>query len=123
MLRERRSGKLGSASALLEALAGEPLAVSAHAACELQAGAALSVNPDSERANVDALLSALVVVQTGESLPVRYGEVLAELKKRGQSIPTMDLLIATAALTHDATLVTSNARDLDRVPGLTVRGY
>jgi predicted nucleic acid-binding protein len=54
---------------------------------------------------------------------VRYGEVLAELKKRGQSIPTMDLLIATAALTHDATRVTSNARDLDRVPGLTVRGY
>ncbi len=49
--------------------------------------------------------------------------MLAELRRRGQVIATMDLLIATAALGHEAPLVTRNARDFDRVPGLLVIGY
>jgi predicted nucleic acid-binding protein len=35
----------------------------------------------------------------------------------------MDLLIATAAILDDATLVTRNARDFQRVPGLRVLTY
>jgi tRNA(fMet)-specific endonuclease VapC len=68
-------------------------------------------------------LDALDVVQPDDGFPHRYGEVLAELRRRGQSIATMDLLIATAALGQAASLVTRNARDFDRVPGLLVMGY
>ncbi len=35
----------------------------------------------------------------------------------------MDLLIATAARTHDAPVVTRNMRDFERVPGLDVVSY
>lgn len=38
-------------------------------------------------------------------------------------IPSMDLLIATAALIDDAPLVTKNVKDFSRVPGLRVIGY
>jgi len=123
LLRETRRGEPGPASALLDSLADEPLAVSVHVACELYGGAELSRDPAVERAHVDALLAALEVVPPDDGFPARYGEILAELRKRGQSISTMDLLIATAALGHGATLVTRNARDFDRVPGLIVRGY
>ena len=34
-----------------------------------------------------------------------------------------DLLIASAARTHDVPLVTRNARDFERVPGLNVVSY
>ena len=123
LLREMRRGEPGPASALLDSLADETLAVSVHVACELYAGAELSAAPEGERGNIDALLAALEVVQPDDGFPQRYGRVLAELRKRGQSISTMDLLIATSALAHGATLVTRNARDFDRVPGLMVRGY
>lgn len=124
LLREVARGDLdGPAHTALDTLADETLAVSVHVACELYAGAALSGNSTDERARVGALLAALDVVPTGEGFPARYGELLAELRKRGQTVATMDLLIATAALDQKATLVTRNASDFDRIPGLMVRAY
>jgi predicted nucleic acid-binding protein len=38
-------------------------------------------------------------------------------------MPSMDLLIATAALLDDAPLITRNVKDFSRVPGLRVMGY
>ena len=52
-----------------------------------------------------------------------YGSLLA-LQARGRGrISTMDLLIATSALVAGAALVTRNATDFSRVPGLDVLGY
>ena len=123
LLREAARGAHGRAHAFLDRLADEPLAVSVHVACELYAGAELTKEPEQERAKIGALLAALEVVVPDDHFPHRYGEVLAELRRRGQSIATMDLLIAVAALGHGAPLVTRNARDFDRVPGLLVTGY
>lgn len=123
LLREAARRKPGPAHDLLERLADEPLAVSVHVACELFAGAELAHAPADERLKVEALLAAVDVVPPDHLFPSRYGEVLAELRRRGQTISTMDLLIATSALGQQATLVTRNARDFDRVPGLMVQGY
>ena len=123
LLRESGRGEPGPAHALLATLADEPLAVSVHVACELYAGAELAKTPETERARVDSLLAALQIAQPDEGFPARYGELLAELRRRGQSIATMDLLIAAAALGQRASLVSRNARDFDRVPGLVVKGY
>lgn len=123
LLRERRRGEAGPAHRRLESMVDEPMALSVHVACELQAGAALASDPESERSKVDALLEALEVVAPDHDFARSYGDALAELRRRGQTVPTMDLLIATAALGHDASLVTRNARDFDRIPGLRVVGY
>jgi predicted nucleic acid-binding protein len=45
------------------------------------------------------------------------------MERGGQRMAAMDLLIATAALLDDAPLVSRNARDFSRVPGLRVIGY
>jgi len=52
-----------------------------------------------------------------------YREIFRFLKERGQLIGANDLWIAAAALRHGEALVTRNARDFQRVPGLTVMSY
>ena len=47
----------------------------------------------------------------------------AELERKGQTIGNMDLLIAAHALAEDAVLVTNNAREFLRVPGLAVEEW
>lgn len=123
LLREAAGSGSGPAHAMLERLADEELAVSVHVACELQAGAALARDPAAEREKVSKLLAAMEVVGPGEAFPRRAGDALAELQRRGEPVSTMDLLIACSALEHGAQLVTRNAREFDRIPGLVVLGY
>ncbi len=123
VLRERRRGEPGPAHRLLERLADEPLAVSVHVACELRAGASIAEDSASEQVRVDALLSALEIVSPDGAFARRYGETLAELRRRGSSVATMDLLIGTAALEQDAILLTRNVRDFARIPELRFAGY
>ena len=99
------------------------LTTQCHVACELYAGAELADDPELERTRVASLLKALQVVHTGDRFAPLYGALLAELHRRGEAVSTMDLLIAAAARTHDAPVVTRNARDFERVPGLDVVSY
>ena len=52
-----------------------------------------------------------------------YGRVLAAIERSTRPVAAMDLLIATAALLDDASLITRNVKDFVRVPGLRVLGY
>ncbi len=123
LLREAARGEDGPASVALDRLAEEELAVSVLVACELYAGAELADDPEVERTRVASLLKALQVVHTGDHFAPLYGGLLAELRRRGEAVSTMDLLISTAARTHDAAVVTRNTRDFERVPGLDVLSY
>jgi tRNA(fMet)-specific endonuclease VapC len=123
LLRETARGEEGPASAVLDRLADDELAVSVHVLCELHAGAELSRNPDGERSRVGELTRPLALSVPDERFAPEYGRLLAELRRRGESISTMDLLIATGTLVDGADLVTRNARDFERVPGLRVISY
>jgi predicted nucleic acid-binding protein len=59
----------------------------------------------------------------GEDFPRFYGKLLADLRRPGAAIHTMDLLIATAALRDEAPLVTRNTRHDSGIPGLDLMGY
>jgi tRNA(fMet)-specific endonuclease VapC len=48
----------------------------------------------------------------------KFGQVRGTLLKKGVSIPTVDLMIASAALVHNLTLVTHNTADFQNIPGL-----
>ena len=123
LLREGARGRGGPAHTLLDKLVGDELAVSVHVACELYAGAEMSKDPARERERVAALLRVLHVVHPSDGFAPRYGSVLGELRRRGEAVSTMDLLIGTAALVDESPLVTRNARDFERIPGLRVLGY
>lgn len=123
LLREIARVEEGPASAVLDRLADEELAVSVHVLCELHAGAELSRDPDGEHPRVGELTRPLALSVPSEGFAPEYARLLAELRRRGETISTMDLLIATGALVDGADLVTRNARDFERVPGLRVISY
>jgi tRNA(fMet)-specific endonuclease VapC len=51
------------------------------------------------------------------------GDIRAELERAGTPIGHYDILIAAQARRHGATLVTANAREFARVPGLLVADW
>jgi predicted nucleic acid-binding protein len=124
LLRETASGRAGGALDFIESLdEREILAVSTHVLCELRTGAELARQPVREHEVLDELLSGLLVAFPGEAFAPLYGRLLASLRKSGQLVSSMDLLIATSALLDDAPLVTRNVKDFERIPGLRVLGY
>ena len=122
--REAIRERPGAAFAALESLDDdEILAVSVHVLCELRVGAELGRQPLQAHERLDRLLSGLLTVYPDERFPPMYGRLLAAITRSGRPIATMDLLIATAAILDDATLITRNLKDFSRVPGLRVMGY
>jgi tRNA(fMet)-specific endonuclease VapC len=119
----RGGSRAEPAQALLAELGDEELGVSIHVVCELSAGAELARDPEAERTRMLSLVEPLAWAQPDERFPRIYAELLAALRHRGEQIATMDLLIATAAVCHDAPLVTRNVKDFERVPGLRVLSY
>ena len=62
-------------------------------------------------------------------LPLSYkevltaGDILADLKKRGQSIGIEDVLIGSTALSHNLIMVTANIRHFSKIKRLKVENW
>ncbi|MEB4589465.1 type II toxin-antitoxin system VapC family toxin [Candidatus Thiothrix sp. Deng01] len=78
------------------------------------------------QANLEALNNFLLpfrIVDYDESASFLYGELRADLEKRGQSIGPLDMMIAAHALSLDIPLVTNNTREFERVQGLKLENW
>ncbi len=53
----------------------------------------------------------------------QYGEIRAELERRGSPIGDPDVQIAAIALSRNLTVVTGNVRHFSRIPGLKVENW
>jgi predicted nucleic acid-binding protein len=103
--------------------ANELLAVSVHVMAELRVGAELARHQVRTHEKLDRLLSGFLVVYPDLRFAAAYARVWAATNRKKRSVPAMDLFIATAAIIDDAPIVTANARDFSRVPGLRVLTY
>lgn len=72
---------------------------------------------------VEALLSALPVVNITLAIMRIFGEIDARLHAAGSRLPTSDLLIACTALSRGDAIVTGNLRHFKQIPGLTVHEW
>jgi len=52
-----------------------------------------------------------------------YGDLWADLERRGTPIGSLDTMIAAHALSQQATLITNNTREFAQVPGLHVENW
>ena len=123
LLWEQKKNKRGPAIQKIETLAGVELFSSIFVLCELQTGARLSTNPRQETKQVNALFELLTVVYPDYSFAASYGEAESILRKKGNSIPTMDLLIGLTAKMYGLPLITRDIKHFQRIPGLKVEGY
>jgi tRNA(fMet)-specific endonuclease VapC len=96
--------------------------LSAIVATEMRFGAAKLA---SERfsAAVEAWLAGFDVRPWPLEATHKYAQIRASLERSGNIIGTMDLLIAAHAMAEDSVLVTNNAREFLRVPGLAVEEW
>lgn len=69
---------------------------------------------------VEQMLGALEQVPIDSEVARVHASVWAGLERSGETVAAHDLWIAATALTHGFELVTSNARDFERVPGLAL---
>ena len=81
--------------------------------------------PEDQAAAYARLIRQTEIIASWQVLPwdedsVRIFNSLKEQKIR---IGTQDLKIAAITLAHDATLLTRNTRDFDRIPGLKIENW
>ena len=112
-------------AALVERFAGldhGQLWLSAIVAAELRFGAAKLASVRFS-ASVEAWLAGFDVRPWPVEATRHYAEIRAALERSGKIIGGMDLLIAAHAIAEDSVLVTNNAREFLRVPGLAVQEW
>ncbi len=85
---------------------------------ELRYGIAKSQVREKNEIAVDRFLASFEIVPFDKAAALRYGDIRAELEKKGTPIGALDMLIAAQAVSLGLTLVTNNLREYKRVPGL-----
>ena len=87
---------------------------------ELWVGVEKSAHREKAERKLQTFLRDLPTESFDGQMARKYGEIRADLEKRGISIGANDFLIAATALEHGATLITRNHREYNRVKGLQV---
>jgi len=90
---------------------------------ELCFGRESSLRRDETAIHLSALLETLQVLPLPLDAGTRYGEIRADLERRGRPIGANDTWIAAHALAEDLTLVTNNEREFARVQGLRIQNW
>ena len=98
------------------------IGVSSITAAELAYGVAKSGSAKN-RAALEKFLAPLEIAAFDEPVFWRYGEIRADLERRGQPIGSLDTLIAAHALVLGAILVTNNTAEFERVAGLRLENW
>jgi tRNA(fMet)-specific endonuclease VapC len=91
-------------------------------AAELAFGVAMSGSARNRQA-LEMFLAPLTILPFDERAAWAYGDLRAELERRGTPIGSLDTMIAAHALNLQATLITNNTREFAQVSGLHVDNW
>jgi tRNA(fMet)-specific endonuclease VapC len=98
-------------------------AVSSIVAAELWTGVCKLGEDHPQLAYLTDFFEIFIVLNFPHDAARHYGEIRAELEKKGMSIGPLDLLIAAHARSLGATLITANVGEFKRVKGLKVLAW
>lgn len=90
---------------------------------ELEYGVSASSRPAANREALDEFVSPLDVAPFDREATTVYGGLRAALERKGQTIGSMDLLIAAHAVRLGVRLITHDIREFERVPGLRIEDW
>ena len=102
---------------------GQFLCISAISQAELIHGADKSDFVERNLRTVNDFCSRLMVITYGKNAAMHYGQIRANLERRGETIGVNDLHIAGHARSEGLTLITNNRREFDRIDGLQVDNW
>ena len=90
---------------------------------ELQYGVAKSTQREKNEVRLAEFLAPLEILPYDETAASVYGDIRYQIEKRGQSIGSLDLLIAAHAVSKGLTLITNNDKEFKRVKELQVENW
>ena len=91
-------------------------------AAELAFGVAKSESTRNRQA-LQMFLAPLTIMPFDAAAVWVYGDLCADLERRGTPIGSLDTMIAAHALSQQALLVTNNTREFAKVPGLQLDNW
>jgi len=101
----------------------EQMGISSITLAELLHGVEKSTFPLQNRKNVEDFVSRLEVLAYDDNAAVHYGDIRANLERKGTPIGVNDLHIAGHARSRGLILVTNNRQEFERVEGLRVEDW
>lgn len=101
----------------------EDMCISAITMAELEFGVCNSSRPNQNRLALLTFLARIAVVPFDAEAAREYGDIRADLTRKGALIGANDLLIAAHARALGLTLITNNTREFDRVERLQVETW
>jgi tRNA(fMet)-specific endonuclease VapC len=101
----------------------EQLCISSITLGELHYGAEKSARRLENLQAIEHFAARLDILPFGAKAAAHYGQVRAELERAGTPIGPHDMLIGAHARSEGLIVVTNNAREFDRIPGLRVDNW
>ncbi len=99
------------------------MSLSSISLAELLHGAEKSSKPEHNMMQVEDFVARLEVLDYSSKAAVHYGDIRADLERKGTPIGVNDLHIAGHARSEGMTLVTNNMREFERVEGLRLTNW
>lgn len=90
---------------------------------ELYYGAMRSQYPEANLVQQNIFLQRFISLPFDDKTALVFGQLRADLSRRGTPIGPYDLQIAAIALAHDCILVTHNTAEFSRVEGLRLEDW
>lgn len=103
---------------LLERLRNDGLAVSIIAVADVYEGAVGSPDPQPTLNGLRVFLGDFAILPVTDPIEEQFARLRATLRRQGQRVPDMALLIAATAITEALALMTRNVRHFARLPDL-----
>jgi tRNA(fMet)-specific endonuclease VapC len=99
------------------------MCISSITLAELFHGAEKSAKPDHNLRQIEDFVSRLEILEYGGKAASHYGDIRADLERKGTTIGVNDLHIAGHARSEGFTLITNNLREFERVEGLRLDNW
>jgi tRNA(fMet)-specific endonuclease VapC len=99
------------------------VAISSLVLAELLYGARASVREEENTEKVNQFIQIVDVVDFDQESAETYSKIRVSLRKKGRPTGEIDLLIASIAVTHDATLITHNTRHFENIDELDIEDW
>lgn len=99
------------------------LTISSITLAELEYGVNVSANITKNSIALYKFLSNFDILNFDQKAAAEYGDIRADLRRKGTPIGSMDMLIAAHARARNLILVTHNTREFERVEGLQIEDW
>ncbi|HPA63759.1 MAG TPA: type II toxin-antitoxin system VapC family toxin [Spirochaetota bacterium] len=107
----------------LKKKASKDIYISSITVAELEHGVEKSNYPERNKVALVEFLSLFQILYYTDGDALYYGKIRSGLEKRGRIIGTMDMLIASQALSHDLILVTNNTKEFERIENIKLENW